>query len=202
MFSNRAGAPPSGVEMLESHANLNIIDSLVLTMRESQLWMSQVMETHLAYPILTYFRSTHDNISWIAVLGTMLDVSTLIITTLDVPTKGEAIIVNRLGRHFVNDFARYFRFPAGSDVGLERAEYDTAYDRLHAADVPLRERERAWKEFVAIRATYASQLNLMAQFWRIPPAQWIGDRSLLSSHHVPLDIALTTLPESVATIET
>jgi hypothetical protein len=42
----------------------------------------------------------------------------------------------------------------------------------------------------------------MAQFWRIPPAQWIGDRSLLSSHHVPLDIALTTLPESVATIET
>jgi hypothetical protein len=79
--------------MIATHAQLDIVDSLVHTMRESQLWLAQVLETHLAYPILTYFRSTHDDISWIAVVGTILDASTLVITTLDVPTKGEATIV-------------------------------------------------------------------------------------------------------------
>jgi hypothetical protein len=186
MFTNRAGAPPSGVDMIATHAQLDIVDSLVHTMRESQLWLAQVLETHLAYPILTYFRSTHDDISWIAVVGTILDASTLVITTLDVPTKGEATIVNRLGRHFVNDFARYYGLPEGDHVGIEREEFDRAYRQLHEAGIPLLARDRAWQNFATIRSTYASRLNLMARYWRIPLAQWVGDRSLLS-HHPPLD---------------
>jgi hypothetical protein len=180
MFSNRAGLPPSGVHLLESFAELDNIDGLTATLRESQNWIAQVLETHLAYPILVYFRSTHDEISWIAAIGTILDASTLAMTTLDVPRKGEATIVNRLGRHFVDDFARYFRLPDGTMVGIDRSEFDRAYERLELAEIPLREREQAWKDFGEIRSTYASQLNLLARYWRIPPAQWIGDRSFLA----------------------
>jgi hypothetical protein len=181
-FTNRAGAPPSAVEMLETHKRLDIINYLQDTMRESQLWIAQVMETHLAYPVLTYFRSTHDSISWIAVFGTILDASTLAITTLDIPTRGEALILNRLGRHFVSDFSQYFGFDGALDGGVERAEFDLAYDRLGAAGLPLRERENSWKQFSELRSTYAAQLNQMAQYWRIPPAQWVGDRSYIGSH--------------------
>jgi hypothetical protein len=180
MFSNRAGLPPSGVHLLETFAELDNIDGLVATLRESQNWIAQVLETHLAYPILVYFRSTHDEISWIAAIGTILDASTLAITTLDIHKRGEATIVNRLGRHFVDDFARYFRLDEGSMVGIDRSEFDRAYERLERAEIPLREREQAWKDFGEIRSTYASQLNVLARYWRIPPAQWIGDRSFLN----------------------
>jgi hypothetical protein len=199
MFTNRAGAPPSGVDLIETHAQLDIVDSLVHTMRESQLWLAQVLETHLAYPILTYFRSTHDDISWIAVVGTILDASTLVLTTLDVPTKGEATIVNRLGRHFVNDFARYYRLPEANHVGIERDEFDRAYQKLHEAGIPLLARDSAWQNFATIRSTYASRLNFLARYWRIPLAQWVGDRSLLS-HHPPLDVASAAV-ETVETVE-
>jgi len=182
VFTNRAGAPPSAVEMIETHARLQIIANLGTTMRESQLWMAQVMETHLAYPVLTYFRSTHDSISWIAVFGTVLDAATLTITTLDVPYKGEALILNRLGRHFMNDVAGYFHFDADGDAGVERGEFDLAYDRLGAAGLPLHDRDTAWKQFSELRSTYASKLNQMAQYWRIPPAQWVGDRSYIGAH--------------------
>jgi hypothetical protein len=180
MFSNRAGLPPSGVHLLETFAELDNVDGLVTTFRESQHWIAQILETHLAYPILVYFRSTHDEISWIATMGTILDASTLAITTLDIPRKGEATIVNRLGRHFVDDFSRYFRLPSAAMVGIERSEFDRAYDRLADVEIPLREREQAWRDFGEMRSTYAIQLNLVARYWRIPPSQWIGDRSVLA----------------------
>ena len=187
MFTNRAGAPPSGVDMIETHAQLGILEGFATTMREAELWMAQVLETHLAYPILTYFRSTHDDISWVAVVGTILDASTLAITTIDSETSGEAKVVNRLGRHFVNDFSKYFAFTAVRGVGIDRSEFDIAYDRLRAAGLRLLERESAWKNFSTIRATYASQLNAMAKYWQIPPAQWFGDRSIIP-HHGELDV--------------
>ena len=180
MFSNRVGTPPSGVHFLESYAELDNIDGLTATLRDSQLWIAQVLETHLAYPILTYFRSTHDEISWIAVIGTILDASTLAMTTLDVPRVGEATMANRLGRHLVDDFSRYFGLPETEIVGIERVEFDRAYDRLHESGMPLRERDRAWADFAKIRSRYAGRLNMLARFWYIPPVQWVGDRSFIS----------------------
>jgi hypothetical protein len=185
---NRAGSPPSGLELIEIHIRMQHIDGLNATLREAQLWMSAVLETHLAYPVLNYFRSTHDDISWVGALGALLDASTIVITTLDIPAKAEAKFVNRLGRHFVNDFAHYFSLPDGAEVGVERIEFDIAYDRLEAAGVALIERGRAWRYFAEVRSTYASQLNALAQFWRIPPARWVGDRSLIG-HNPPLKVS-------------
>ncbi len=186
-FCNRAGAPPSGVELIETHARLHSIDSLIATLRESQAWLAAVLETHLAYPVLNYFRSTHDDISWVGALGAILDASTILLTTVDVPSKAEAVFVNRLARHFVNDFGHQFNLAEGTDVGVEQTEFDVAYDRLHDAGIPLVNRAKAWRHFSEVRSTYAGRLNAMAQFWRIPPAQWVGDRSLIS-HHPPLKL--------------
>src|SRR5450755_1988438 len=196
-LSNRAGAPPSGVELIEIHARMQNIDGLTQTLREGQMWMAAVLETHLAYPVLNYFRSTHDDISWVGTLGALLDASTIVITTLDIPNKAEAKFANRLGRHFVNDFAHYFGLPDGADVGVERAEFELAYERLAAAGIPMVERSQAWLAFIDVRSTYASRLNAMAQFWRIPPAYWVGDRSLLGHHpplRVPREVDVASLP--------
>jgi hypothetical protein len=189
-FTNRAGAPPSGVELIEMHTRLGLTGTVNELMRESQKWMASVLETHLAYPVLTYFRSTHDDISWIGVLGAILDASTLAIAAVDAP-KGEALITQRLARHVVRDFSHYFGFADGNAVGVERSEFDAAFERLRDAGVAMKDRESAWGTFAAARATYATQLADMANFWRIPPAQWIGDRSLIG-HHPPLKI---TVPE-------
>jgi hypothetical protein len=189
-LTNRAGAPPSGLDLVEIHARLRDIDGLIETLHESQMWISAMLETHLAYPVLNYFRSTHDNISWVGALGAVLDASTIVITTLDLDHKAEAKFVNRLGRHFVSDFAHHFGFDEGVEVGIERSEFDVAYDRLAAAGVPLIDRTKAWFSFVDVRSTYAGPLNAMAQFWRIPPAQWVGDRSLIG-HHPPLKVTGT-----------
>lgn len=61
----RAGAPPSGIQLLETHAKLELWDDLRRTFQEWELWSARVLDTHLAYPVLNYFRSSHDGESWL-----------------------------------------------------------------------------------------------------------------------------------------
>lgn len=182
-LGTRSGAPLSGVEFLARHARLGVMSALPATFRSGQLWIAQVMESHLAYPTLAYFRSSHDHESWIAALGTLLDAATLLITTVQNDASGEAHILHEIGTHAVHDLSGYFRVDASDDVGVERAEFETARTQLVEAGLPCRESDEAWPRFVTLRARYAGRLNALARFFDIPPAQWIGDRSLLSSPH-------------------
>jgi hypothetical protein len=190
----RTGAPPSGVGFLVRHAELHMLDTVAATFKDAEAWMAEVMETHLAYPILVYFRSTHDEQSWIGTLGALLDATSLILTSVDTDSPGPARMMNRLGRHLVNDFSRYFELPGDRDPGIERREFAAAYAHLRDAGLTLRDEEPAWQRFAALRATYAGPLNASARFFRIPPARWVGDRSILPSRHAPLPAVATVIP--------
>jgi hypothetical protein len=181
----RTGAPPSGVYFIERHVDLDMLGDLGATFRSAEAWMGDVLETHLAYPVLSYFRSTHDNQSWVGTIGALLDAATLIVTTIDIGYVGQATMISRLGRHLVGDYTMYYGLPSGQDAGIERAEFDQAYERLHGRGLRMRDPAEAWTDFAALRGTYAVALNAMASYWRIPPAQWIGDRSLIASRHAP-----------------
>jgi len=181
-MSERTGAPPSGVEFVITHVKLRMLDDVGAILREAQQWIAEVMETHLAYPVLAYFRSSHDDESWVGTLGAILDATTLLITTIDVDHRGQAEITARLGTHLVRDFGGYFRLPEGDAAGVERAEFVAVYETLRTLGVPLRALDDAWTAFAAKRAVYAVPLDAMAHWWRIPPAQWIGDRSRVRTH--------------------
>jgi hypothetical protein len=180
----RTGAPPSGVDFLIRHVELEMLDDLTATFGRAEAWIADIMETHLAYPVLAYFRSTHDYQSWVGTIGAFLDASTLVITTVEVGHVGAARMLNRLGRHLVGDYTQYYGFVPDSTgaPGIDRAEFDQVYVRLGEKGLRMRECEAAWKEFAALRGSYALQLNAMATWWRIPPALWIGDRSIISAH--------------------
>ncbi len=182
----RAGTPPSGVNLLAIAGYSMTRDDLPALMMEAQRWSAQVMESHLAYPVLAFFRSSHDDQSWIGTLGTLLDAATLLMTTIEDGKQGQARIMYNVGRHATHDLARYFRVGAADEsAGIERSEFDHACDRLIAAGYALRDRDEAWSRFANLRSTYASHLNKLARFFQIPPIAWIGDRSkiTLSQHH-------------------
>jgi hypothetical protein len=179
----RAGAPPSGVMLLESAAKLDLMTDLMQTLRRGQVWSNEVLESHLAYPILAYFRSSHDDESWVGALGALLDASTLLITAVDGLPAGQAKLMLAAGNHLVHDLGRYFaRSAENSDVGLERFEFDQACERLTKAGIHMRPAEEAWSAFQRLRPQYAAHVNEMAKFFAIPPTQWIGDRSTWRRH--------------------
>ncbi len=190
----RAGAPPSGVNLLETMAKLGMVDDLPRLFGEWEKWAAEVLDSHLAFPVLAYFRSSHDNESWVSALGAVLDATTLVLTTVRDGPRGPAKMAFAMGTHLVEDLARFFRIERDHDPGVERYEFDLARERLSAAGWSLLGPEESWVAFSRLRAQYAVALNNMAKWWSAPPTQWIGDRSYVrfpASRHqdVPARVA-------------
>ncbi len=174
-----AGAPPSGVVLLENSLHNDMVGKLEDTFDEWMRWSAEVLESHLAYPILAYFRSSHDNESWISAIGAVLDATVLVLTTVEDVPRGPARLTYNVGTHLVEDLSWFFKTSHMHEVGIERFEFDQACERLAEAGFTMTDREIAWAKFSGLRAAYAIALNEMGRYWSIPPALWIGDRSYL-----------------------
>jgi hypothetical protein len=173
----RAGAPPSGVSLLETIGKYGFQDDLPQLFSDWEKWAAEVLDSHLAYPILAYFRSSHDNESWVSALGAVLDATTLLLTTVVDGPRGPAKMMFGMGTHLVEDLSRFFRVDGDGEIGVERWEFDEARTRLAAAGWSLLGAEESWVAFSRLRSQYAGRLNTMAKWFAAPPTQWIGDRS-------------------------
>jgi len=189
-----AGAPPAGLQILETVASHKMPDQLRATFDDWRGWSAAVLESHLAYPILVYFRSSHDNEAWLNSFGAVMDAATLVLSTVvsEDETEGHARLMFKVGNHLVEDLAWYFRFKNAGIPIVERQEFEDARERLIKAGFHCREADTAWTEFAALRSLYASTLNELARRLAIQPAKWIGDRSYLP--HVQRQPARGRLP--------
>ena len=180
-----AGAPPSAVQLLETAAERGMDDVLKETFDEWRKWSAMVLESHLAYPLLVYFRSSHDNEAWINSFGAVMDSAALIITSTDHDAKGAARLMFTVGNHLMEDLTWTLRLKTSPDAIIERSEYTAAIARLKAAGYTVTDGDESWTKFSHYRAKYASTLNLIAQLLAAPPAEWIGDRSYLPHRQRP-----------------
>jgi hypothetical protein len=174
-----AGAPPAGLQILETVSSHRMPDELRATFDDWRRWSAAVLESHLAYPILVYFRSSHDNEAWLNSFGAVMDAATLVLSTVvsEDATEGHARLMVKVGNHLVEDLAWYFRFKNAGVPIVERHEFDDARQRLISAGYKCKEADAAWTEFASLRSKYASLINQLAGRLAILPAKWIGDRS-------------------------
>ena len=190
-----AGAPPSAVQLLETYARLDLVDRLPDLFVEWERWAAEVLDTHVAYPLLGFFRSSHDNLSWISALGTVLDAASLVLTTTEGLPRGEAELFRRVGSHLVEDITNLgFRTgvmepgaPALTASGLDRAAFEEAWARLESSGYHLAPREEAWQQFEGARSEYAGRLEAMAGYWVTPTNSWLEPDATLRSPAHPDD---------------
>lgn len=174
-----AGAPPTGIQLLETCAKDGMPQQLIATFDEWRLWTVDVIESHLSYPLLFYFRSSHDNEAWANSFGAVMDASTLVLTTIDGGPVGQARLMHKVGAHFIADMRDHFRYVGEPVVGVERQEFDEACGRLERAGYQLHNPDKAWADFSMMRSKYGAWLNQVTKGLGVPPAPWIGDRSYL-----------------------
>ncbi len=172
-----AGAPPSGTQLLETVFERGLRDELVKTFEDWRGWSAAVLESHLAYPILLYFRSSHDNEAWLNSFGAVMDAATLVMSAVDEDEEGPARLMFTVGNHLVEDLSWYFRFTSTKDPLVDRDEFEQAVARLRKAGFRVKSVEEAYTKFQHLRGKYASQMNQMAHRLAIIPAEWIGDRT-------------------------
>jgi len=181
-----ASVPPSAVTLLETYSQLGLIGRLPDFFLEWQRWAVEVLDSHVAYPLLGFFRSSHDNLSWISALGSVLDAASLVLTTIEDVPRGEAKLFKRVGAHLVEDIYN-LGFHAGEPSTLDRSAFEAACARLTEAGYRLCPTDQAWALFEAARGTYATRLEAMANYWATPATSWLGDPVVLRAPLHPID---------------
>ena len=180
-----AGAPPNGIQILETTAQRGMGEELSRIFVEWRAWAAAVLESHLAYPLLFWFRSSHDNEAWLNSFGAVMDAAVLMMSTVDDGPEGPARLMFTVGNHLVEDLSWLFGYSRLDDPIVERSEFEQAWSRISKAGYRCYAADEAWTQFAHLRGKYASQLNQLARNLSIIPAQWIGDRTYLPHRNRP-----------------
>ncbi len=162
MLDARAGSPPSAGELLARHGDDR--QALSDLLRDWERWSAELLESHLSYPVLSYFRSQHDNQSWIAALTAILDASAVIIVTMPGHAARQAWLTFAIARHAVVDLAQVLRTrPRPLEVDrLSVAETDRLREHLRRASLVMDGDEHLGR-LAELRTMYEPYVNALAK---------------------------------------
>ena len=176
LLDGRAGSPPTAGTMLARHAEAGGPASLEALLREWETWGSELLESHLSYPMLVFYRSQHDNQSWLAGLTCVMDTSALILVGVEGMAPLQARMTFTIARQIVVEMARSLAITPSRYSGGDRLP-DSEYRRLLAQ---FEQAGLAWSEtpgsqatLAALRATYEPLLDGLASFLLLPLPGWL-----------------------------
>jgi len=114
LLDAHAGSPPTAGALLQRHPPNRRASSLRATLAEWETWAADLLESHLSYPMLAYYRSQHEEQSWVAALTMIMDTCALIIacnrcTPLDEALVEQAAYTFAMARHAAADLAQVFQ---------------------------------------------------------------------------------------------
>lgn len=183
LLDARAGSPSSAVELLLRHARDRNMDALQQLLQDWERWSAELMESHLSYPILVFFRSQHDNQSWLAALTTILDTCALVMVGVDGAAAWQSRLTFAMARHAVVDIAQIFdtRPRACSLERLPPADLLRLRNALIAGGVSLRDGDSAEQKLAELRAMYEPYVNGLAELLLMPLPPWILEKAVVDN---------------------
>src|SRR5437867_9775331 len=177
LLDARAGSPPTAGELLWRYRWDKSGDALAELLREWERWAADVLESHLSYPALAYFRSQHYNQSWLAALTTMLDASALVMVGLEGWCVEQARLTFAMARHAVVDLAQVFNTPPHEPAQrLTDAELPRLRERLAEAGLRLRDgadAAAATKQLAELRQMYEPYVAALARHLAVTLPPWV-----------------------------
>jgi hypothetical protein len=179
MLDEWAGSPPSAAELLKRQAESGDPQALIGFLRGWELWSSELMESHLSYPILAHFRSQHDNQSWLSALTAILDTCALVIVGVDGVNPWQARLTFAMARHTLVDLTQVLhRKPKAFAVDrLPPAELQKLRDALAKSGAALRSGADADLKLAKLRGMYEPYVRALADYLLMTVPPWVHESS-------------------------
>jgi hypothetical protein len=177
LLDARAGSPPTAFEIMYRHSHDFGMEALRQLLYDWERWSAELLESHLSFPVLAFYRSQHDNQSWLSALTAILDVSALIITGLKGVCEHQAQLTFAMARHAVVDLALIFKTPLHTPEQDRLSDEDLMHLRaaLAAENVDLLSGEEVNKKLRELRLMYEPYVYSLARFLDLALPPWISD---------------------------
>jgi hypothetical protein len=178
LLDSRAGTPPTAGELLRRHSYEGGQDALRELLKDWELWSAELMESHLSYPVLAFFRSQHDNQSWIASLTAILDTCALLEVGIEDACERQAELTFAIARHAVVDLSQVFGTPprALPHDRLPPAELSRIRDTLAQHGLKLKDGEEADRKLIGVRGMYEPYVFALANYLNLTLPPWIPEK--------------------------
>ena len=138
LLDARAGSPPTASELLRRHASDGGNEALVTLLAEWERWSAEMLESHISYPLLCYFRSQHDNQSWLSAVTAILDTCAVLLSIVDCTACRQARLTFAMARHTVVDLLLVFNLKPAQPAGMKPAAGAAATSRKDEKDAASR----------------------------------------------------------------
>ena len=183
LLDGRAGSPPTSTELLRRHAFPGGQEALVVLLVEWERWSAEILETHVSYPILCYYRSQHDNQSWLSALTAMLDSCALLISVVPGTASRQAQLTFAMARHALVDLGHVFRLEREESKwqargGVDRLPpqtFDRLCDSMQETGLRLCGDPEAPARLHALRALYEPHAQALADYLGMSLPGWIPE---------------------------
>ena len=177
MLDARAGSPPSAGRLLLRAGPAGGV-AVGRFLERAEEWAAELLESHLSYPVLGYYRSQHDNQSWLAALTCVLDTCAVLLTVVEGADRTQARLTFAMARHTVVDLGLILRrrpeVPA--EDRLSDARLGELLAALQAVGVKVRDDTTARTRLAELRGLYESFVAGLATHFRLTvPPVWPAD---------------------------
>jgi hypothetical protein len=180
LLDARAGSPPTAAEMLYRHHDEYGMESIREILREWERWSAELLESNLSYPVLAYWRSQHDNQSWLAALAAILDISAFVMVGLEGACVRQAQMTFAMARHAVVDLSLIFGVtPRWPDPDrLPPTQLTNLRSRLMAAGLRPRTGDEADLKLMELRGMYEPFLFALSTHFRLALPPWVPEAAV------------------------
>ena len=176
LLDARAGSPPTAGEILRRNVQYSASRSLTQLLHEWERWSAELLESHLSYPVLVYFRSQHDNQSWLAALTAILDTCSFVISSTEGDSVRQAQLTFAMARHVVVDLALVLHTPPREPEvdRLQAADLASLQTVLKQEGMHLQEGAEANRRLSELRRTYEPYVYALSRLLRLSLPPWIS----------------------------
>jgi hypothetical protein len=178
LLDARAGSPPSAGELLRRLAVARAAQRVGPLLQDWERWSAEVLESHLSFPVLAYYRSQHDNQSWVAALTAILDTSAILIAGVDECDGYQARLTFAMARHAAVDLALVFHASpqAPKQDRLSTEGFQRLRESLRSAGLKLRDGAGVELSIAEMRGLYEPVVNALALYFQFSLPAFLPDK--------------------------
>jgi len=170
LMDARAGSPPSAAQFLVRLGRAGGMANVNAVLAEWERWAADLLASHLTFPVLSHYRSQHDNQSWLFSLATILDSCAILLAGLKTGNSYQAQLTFAMARHAAVDLALvlYVRPTTGDADRLPQPDLLRLWAMLREAGLDVQDGTNASAKLTKLRGMYEPFLNALAHRLLMP----------------------------------
>jgi Ion channel len=175
LIHSRAGSPPSAIKLLHRYSDTGHSEILRDNLRVTEKWIAETLQSHLAHPVLSFYRAQHLGQSWLISLTSVLDTCALLIAGGDGLLKAQARVTYHMGIRLLKDLtdALSLTVEPRRCVRLSKADLPALLAAVRASNFPLNLGPGAAMQLPRLVRRYDVYVVALSECLLIPLPSWI-----------------------------